>query len=230
MSDGAEFDRHADSYDEDLNQALAATGEQKQYFAIRRVEFVAKELSRLCERPNTAIDYGCGTGDSTELLLQRLGLTAAIGLDVSQKSLQRAKASHGITGFEFLSPADYAPSATVDLVYCNGVFHHIPLASRGEVLAYIHRCLRPQGIFSLWENNPINPGTRYVMSRCCFDRDAIPLKPSEAKKLVRQQGFQILSVKFLFFFPRMLRLFRPAERFLARFPLGAQYQILCRKG
>jgi SAM-dependent methyltransferase len=125
--------------------------------------------------------------------------------------------------------ADYAPKGTVDLVYCNGVFHHIPLAMRGSALQYVFRCLRPGGWFAFWENNPWNPGTRHVMAQCAFDKDAITITPSSAKKVLRDAGFEVVSTDFCFFFPRTLRLFRFLEGSMARFPLGAQYEVLCRK-
>jgi SAM-dependent methyltransferase len=115
------------------------------------------------------------------------------------------------------------------MVYCNGVFHHIAVAERASSLDYIRRCLRPGGLFALWENNPWNLGTRYVMSRCSFDRDAIMISPPEAARLLRAQGFQVISIHYLFFFPRFLKRFRFLEPHFSRIPLGAQYQILCRK-
>src|SRR5262245_44355393 len=86
----------------------------------------------------------------------------------------------------------YEPSERVDLVYCNGVFHHIPVGRRAAVIDYIYRSLRPGGLFSLWENNPWNPGTRYVMSRIPFDRDAIMLTAPETRRLLVAGRFEIL--------------------------------------
>ena len=61
-----------------------------------------------------------------------------------------------------------------DLAYSNGTFHHIPPAKRMDALGFIFQRLKPGGIFALWENNPWNPGTRWVIeSRIPFDRDAI---------------------------------------------------------
>jgi SAM-dependent methyltransferase len=114
-------------------------------------------------------------------------------------------------------------------VYCNGVFHHIPLAERDAAVDYIYRSLRPGGLFSLWENNPWNPGTRYVMAQLVFDRDAIRLTAAESMKRARQRGFAVISVDYRFFFPRFLAGLRFLEPQLAGVPLGAQYQVLCRK-
>jgi hypothetical protein len=89
--------------------------------------------------------------------------------------------------------------------------------------------LRPGGIFAFWENNPLNPGTRYVMSRCDFDGDAIPIRSGDARRLLVENGFQIIAVQFLFLFPRFLRVLRGLETYVASLPFGAQYQVLCRK-
>lgn len=229
MTADAQFDRHAATYDADLNRALSATGEDKNYFAQGRVHWLGKCLNQLSIAPRSAIDYGCGVGDTSALLKATLGLDSIVGLDVSVRSLDIARLTQVGMGQSFQTFEQYRPDASVDLAYCNGVFHHIPVEQRSDSVAYIYRCLRPRGIFSFWENNPRNPGTRYVMSQCVFDEDAIPILPGEAQDLLRDNGFEILSVDFLFFFPRFLKGLRLLEPYLARLPLGAQYQILCQK-
>jgi hypothetical protein len=47
----------------------------------------------------------------------------------------------------------------------------------------------PEALSAL-ENNPWNPGTRYVMSRIPFDRDAIPLTPSAARHLLKRAALR----------------------------------------
>lgn len=224
-----QFDAFANSYDEELNQALAATGEDKDYFASGRVRWLQGRLKRLSEQPQSILDYGCGIGDTCVLLQQAFGATSVVGLDVSAGSIEVARARHQSTACEFMTLADYRPKDTVDLVYCNGVFHHIPVATRASALQYVFRCLKPGGWFAFWENNPLNPGTRHVMAQCAFDKDAITIMPSSAKKLLGDAGFEVVSTDFCFFFPRALRRFRFLEGSLARFPLGAQYEVLCRK-
>jgi SAM-dependent methyltransferase len=124
---------------------------------------------------------------------------------------------------------EYEPDGTLDLAYCNGVFHHIPLHEREAAVGYVYRAVRPGGLFALWENHPWNPGTRYVMSKCVFDKDAIVLTPSESRRLLTGQGFQVLRTDFAFIFPRTLKALRPLEKWLHKLPLGAQYQVLARK-
>jgi SAM-dependent methyltransferase len=228
MSDSAEFDRFADNYDECLNDALAASGETKEFFARARVEWLAKSLKEMRQSARGALDYGCGTGDTTLLLREILGSESVIGLDVSTRSLERARARHGSRAC-FLTFADYSPDGSIDVVYCNGVFHHIPVTERADAIRNIRKCLRPGGVFGLWENNPWNPGTQYVMHKCEFDHDAVKISPPEAARLLRAGGFEVLRTDFRFFFPRALKMMRPAESLLTKVPLGGQYQVLARK-
>jgi len=227
MTTDAQFDKHADTYDSDLNEALAASGENRQFFAQGRVEWLARCLRRIKFQPSSAIDYGCGIGDTTELLRDIVGVRLITGLDVSPRSLELARVAH--RDASFMSFSEYVPASNVDLVYCNGVFHHIPPAERGAAVDYIYRCLRPGGIFALWENNPWNPGANHVMANCVFDRDAIKLSPPESKRLLGARGFQIVGVTATFLFPRMLRFLRFLEPPLSTLPLGAQYQVLCQR-
>src|SRR5215510_15558715 len=116
------------------------------------------------------MDYGCGTGSTSEFFFDLLGTHCLIGTDISPKLLEIARQTHSPEYTQFLLFDQYQPSSQIDLVYCNGVFHHIPPNERAAAVDYIYRALRPGGLFSFWENNPWNPGTRYVMSRIPFDR------------------------------------------------------------
>jgi SAM-dependent methyltransferase len=223
------FDRYAAEYDAALAQGLRVSGEDKDHFARRRVAWLTGSLARLCYRPASVMDFGCGTGSATPFLFEMIGVTSVVGVDISARSLEYACREHGHTGAQFLPFSEYAPRGTVDLVFCNGVFHHIPLADRVAAVRYIHQSLRPGGIFVMWENNPWNPGTRLVMKRIPFDRDAITITAPQARVLVRANGFEVLRTDFLFIFPRALRWLRGLEPLVSTLPFGAQYQVLCRK-
>ena len=222
------FDRFADSYERSLAEALAASGEDSRYFAIGRVNWLARCLRQIRYAPLRLLDYGCGPGSTTPILLETLHAEFVLGLDPSERSLEIARQNHASQQLRFVSVAGHQPDASFDLAYCNGVFHHIPPAERLHSLAQISTSLRPGALFAFWENNPWNPGTRHVMAHCAFDRDAITLTPPESKRLLRSAGFEILRTDFLFIFPRLLKLLRPTENLLTRLPLGAQYQVLCR--
>ncbi len=224
-----EFDQFAERYDEELARGLTATGENKDYYARGRMGWLAERIRDERHEVRFAMDFGTGTGTSTPLLLELPGIQSVVGVDVSARSLEVARRLHPSPGIRFILREDYKPECAMDLAFCNGVFHHIPPAERIASVRLVFESLRPGGWFSLWENNPWNPGTRYVMSRVPFDRDAILLAPSEARRMLREAGFEILRTDFLFFFPRRLSWFRGLEPNLRRVPLGGQYQVLARR-
>ena len=224
-----EFDAYARDYDAELQAGLSATGEDKDYYARGRARWTAARLRRLRARPNVVLDYGCGTGSATPFLFDDLGAERVMGVDVSAESIAVARDRFGGVRASFGLVSEIEPAETVDLAFCNGVFHHIPPTARLECARYVHRSLRPGGLFAFWENNPWNPGTRYVMSRVAFDRDAITLTPPEARSLLRSAGFDVLCIEFLFVFPAVLRWLRWIEPALSPLPMGGQYLILCRK-
>jgi trans-aconitate methyltransferase len=224
----SDFDAYAAEYDAALAQGISVSGEDKDYFARGRVAWVIRLLASQGVAPKRALDFGCGTGTSVPLLI-RAGIEQVLGLDSSDASLQVARTRHVLPGVTFANIAAYRPDATIDLAFCNGVFHHIPPADRRAAVDYIAASLRPGGMFAFWENNPWNPGTRYVMSRIPFDRDAITLSAPESRGLLRAAGLRVLRTDFLFIFPRLLSPLRALEPALCRLPLGAQYGILCQK-
>jgi SAM-dependent methyltransferase len=225
----SEFDEYAEGYDHALARGLSITGEAKDYFARERLRWLKDCLARLQETPRNVLDYGCGNGSSAMLISEIVGVECVTGLDASVKLIAEAQRHYGSEHHTFLLMDQYRPAEQVDLVYCNGVFHHIPAQQRLAAVEDIYRSLRPGGYFALWENNPWNPGTRYVMSRIPFDRDAVTLTPPETRRLLCAGGFEVVRTDFLFIFPKALNWLRWIEPTLSRFPLGAQYQILGRK-
>lgn len=224
----AEFDAAAADYDAQLNQGLAYSGEAKEYFAEERMRWLRRRLDELGGTYADALDFGCGTGTSAPLLADTAGAARVVGTDVSAESLAVARRLHPHPAVRFLPPAE-VPAGAFDLAFCNGVFHHVPVDERHAAARQVFRALRPGGVFAFWENNPWNPGTRFIMSRVPFDRDAVTLTPPEARRLLRGAGFTVLRTDFRFVFPRALAALRPLEPALAPLPLGGQYLVLCRR-
>lgn len=229
MTDETNFDEYSEDYDSALAESLSATGENKDFYARGRIAWVAKCLKNLKTQPLAAMDFGCGIGTATPYLLELLKVESVLGIDASVRCLEIAERTWASGQIRFALLDQYQSRQEIDFAYTNGVFHHIPEAKRASAVNLIYRALRPSGLFAFWENNPWNPGTRYVMSRCEFDRDAMTLTPSKARSLLQAGGFEVLSTDFLFIFPRALRLLRGIEPLVSRLPLGGQYQVLCRK-
>ena len=223
------FDQYAAAYERALSTAIAPSGEGREYFAEGRVAWLERCLHEWKQTAGEVLDFGCGDGATTPLLVRALNAKSAVGVDVSFNSLEIARKRYASERIRYEPIGEFQPVGQMDLAYCNGVFHHIAPAKRAEALTLVHRALRAGGLFSFWENNPWSLATRYVMSRCAFDRDAILLFPREARALLSGGGFEVLRTDFRFIFPRAFRGLRKIEDFGCRAPLGAQYQVLGRK-
>lgn len=225
-----EFDEFAEDYDGALNQGLKFTGESKDYFAQGRAKWTARRLEEFgVGRVGSCLDFGCGTGSATPHLQQTFDGVNVIGIDPSVESIELAKKSHGGASTEFCTNAEFDRQGALDLGYCNGVFHHILPDDRDGAMSTVFEALKPGGVFALWENNPWNPATRFVMSRVPFDRDAIMLWPRETRGRMRRAGFEILKTDFLFVFPGFLGFLRGIEPMISWFPTGGQYVVFGRK-
>jgi trans-aconitate methyltransferase len=223
------FDSYAADYDAALMRGVAVSGEDKLYFAQKRVAWTAHRLREMQIPVSKVMDFGCGTGSSIPYLLEFLAPASVTGLDVSAGSLQIAEQTIRDSRVTFQGVFDHTPNADIDLAFCNGVFHHIPLAERPAAVEHIWKSLRPGGFFAFWENNPWNPGARLVMARIPFDRDAIMVSAPEARRLLQARGLVTRRTDFQFVFPRCLSVFRRFEPVLAPLPLGAQYLVLAQK-
>lgn len=224
------FDGYATHYDEALDRGISLSGESKPYFARNRVAWLKRCIDKIGDnRPRSVLDFGCGTGTSVPYFFELLGVEHFIGVDSSVVSLEAARRSADPSKVSFHLLEKYVPEGLIDLSFSSGVFHHIEPNLRPKAIRYVFDSLKPGGIFAFWENNPWNPATKMVMSRIPFDRDAQTLCVIEARRLLRSAGFCVLRTDFIFIFPHLLRMFRPLERRVSRFPIGTQYQILCRK-
>ncbi len=222
------FDEHASTYDQDLSKALDVSGEDKNYFARGRMVWLAKWIASNGFGARSVMDFGCGTGSATPFIKECLQPQEILGVDVSSDSLNIACETFGAEDTSF-SLIQEPMSGHFDIAFCNGVFHHIETHERQGALDYVFASLRPGGIFALFENNPWNPATLYVMSRCQFDRDAITLPPPETRHRMQDAGFKILATRYLFIFPALLKIFRPLEQPLSPWPFGTQYVVVGKK-
>jgi len=222
------FDAYVEDYEAACSQGLRLSGESRDYFARMRAEHTSRHVSN----PGgirLVVDFGCGLGHTAPYLAGLFPRAKVVGVDTASRAVEAANERYGNERTSFYSSLAALKAQRADLIYCNGVFHHIIPRDRPRAATEVFDLLAPAGLFAFWENNPWNPGTRLVMSRIPFDRDAIPLSVLEAKRLLCSVGFQIIRTRTYFYFPACLGLLRGLEPFLERLPLGAQYCVLARK-
>jgi len=215
-------------YNRMLDKGICLSGEKKDFFMAGRISNLI-EILPSSFNPEMILDYGCGIGDTTVFLSEKLPNSSVVGVDVDDKIIDYARGKHGGGRVSFKTFDELVEEDFFDLCYVNGVLHHVAPSERLSYLEKIFSVLKHGGFFSLFENNPFNPGTRLVMKRIPFDKDAIPLSFLEAERLLGQSGFTHHATRFLFFFPKCLKIFRFMEQWFKRIPLGAQYLVLAKK-
>lgn len=229
------FDDYAKAYSGGMEvfPKKALGGTQDAYLLIK-AKWLLMDLARnplRCPEPEIRLlDFGCGTGNMIRIL-QALGFSGRIeGCDVSEAMLAEAAGRWDSPAVPplHLCTIDQTPfpSHSFDLIIASSVFHHIAPHLREKVLAEIDRIIRPEGRFVVFEHNPRNPLTRYVVSRTPIDKDAVLLTSLEMTEAMKGLGFVGLRTHYLMFFPPILAPFRRLERFLEWLPLGGQYAVV----
>lgn len=223
-----EFDVFATRYEAALAEGLNVTGEDSAYYAKGRIDVLASMLDqRDPKQIRRILDFGCGTGGSCPWATQKWPHADYVGYDVSEESIAVARQRY--KSFKVSWTSETGNLGLFDLVLTNGVFHHIQPNERSRALEVVRESMQADGAFAFFENNPWNPGTRYIMSRVEFDRGAILISPRQAQYLLKQNDLEPQQFAALFYFPAALSFLRLLERPLQRVPLGGQYLYVCKK-
>ena len=81
----------------------------------------------------------------------------------------------------------------------------------------------------MFEHNPLNPITQYIVKNCPFDKDAQLIKQGCCIQLLKTSGLGLAEKRYIVFFPRILKSLRSLEKYLSSLPLGAQYFVAAQK-
>ena len=224
--DAAEFDKFAEEYLAAHTDNLRISGEAPDYFARYKLD----ELHRLWSAkgwaaPRAVLDFGCGIGASLPHLKATFADAALTALDVSRKSLDIAAARFpgAAQMLHYDGRTAPLPDASQDLIFSACVFHHIDASEHVRLMRDLHRLLRPGGRLVIFEHNPINPVTRYIVATCPFDENAVLISAGELARRQKAAGFARIETRYTGFFPGPLRALRFVEPLLSPLPIGAQY-------
>ena len=115
---------------------------------------MAPELPVRLEQGIAAIDIGCGTGHSTNVLARAYPRSTFVGYDLSDEALDRGRAEAADWGldnvrFEVLDLVELAPSPPVDAVFAFDVVHD--QAEPATVLERVRAALASDGVFVMMD-------------------------------------------------------------------------------
>jgi SAM-dependent methyltransferase len=230
-----EFDEYAAGYDAGMDNWLKKRlGASANAFIEPKVRWLLRAMRRQlgCVAPAAQVrllDYGCGVGTLLSVLRQHGFAGAMAGCDVSLQMLGEARRRWNqgpVPDLGHMEPLR-APfqDGGFDVVVLSSVLHHVSVASRPAVYADVMRLLKPRGRAYVFEHNPFNPVTRWVVRRTPIDRGAVLLKPGEIRAGLRDAGSLDPRTRYILFFPPRMEYCRPIERLLPWLPCGAQYVV-----
>ena len=133
----------------------------KKYYSVvgSSREYLRQWIAR--HAPGTVfLDYACGNGDQA-VVAARHGAALALGIDISEVSIANAwrqAAAEGVSDRCAFMAGDCErtglPDASVDVVLCSGMLHHLDLQ---YAFPELHRILKPGGRILAVESLDYNP-------------------------------------------------------------------------
>ena len=239
----AEFDSYAARYSAGMeNPVKRIFGNTIESFIGIRIRWLFEYLKKdpfpreLPPENIRLLDFGCGTGESLQVL-HKMGFAGRVeGCDISECMITEAvkRWQCGPVPSLHLIKEDgkiNSPDDSYDVIMVSCVFHHIDRSKYGEIFAELKRVLKPGGRLVLFEHNPINPLTKWIVSRTYVDRNAVLVKAGVIEKMLSMAGFENVRTQYLLFFPPRLRwkLIEKLESSLWWLPLGGQYVVSAKK-
>ncbi len=221
-----DFDEFAADYRNIHTQNVKLSGADSFYFAEMKVRLLQKfETDQLLK----VLDIGCGDG-ATEVFMQQYFPSWRIqAIDISERSIEAAdKRKLSNTSFKVYDgkhiPFD---DDNFDLIFIAGVLHHVAFHLHDGLINEITRVLKKGGRLYLYEHNPLNPLTKYLVKTCVFDKKAKLLQYGYASRLLNTNQLAVKNKNFIIFFPRkgILSKLIFLEKYLQWLPLGGQYFI-----
>ena len=222
-----DFDQYAEEYDKILSDDLKVYGEESGYFAEYKVEIVKNKMKN---KPEKILDFGCGIGRNIQYFKKYFSDSKIFGCDISEKSIEIAKKNNPDVEFFLLNDENIkANFDKFDLIFTSCVFHHIEPVLRKNSMKSISNMMKQNGLFFIFEHNPLNPVTRKIVKDCVWDTDAILLSKKETITMTELSGLKVKKIQYTLFFPAFLRMFRFLEAYFGFIPLGGQYYVMAIK-
>lgn len=236
------FDQVAQDYEKIHNQCLPP-GVQSESFIIQRAAYAAGWIvSKINDGEFSYLDFGCGNGRMLKCLLDSAelrpfldtGRLKLFGFDTSADSLNEARALLN-NGPVMLAEnwSEFPQGRSFDLVLSCHVFHHIPPKERHRTAAALYRRMKPGSRLVIFEQNPMNPATRFLVNTCPFDKDARLLTTTTTRTLFVKNSFSLLDYAYINLLPPQWvknNCLAAIEKKLLSFPIGAQYWMMFQRG
>ncbi|MFH1450628.1 MAG: methyltransferase domain-containing protein [archaeon] len=165
------------------------------------------------DRPEKALDAGCGTGMLMHAIQRRFRSSDVYGFDLSPGMAAYANTKN--PGNVVCGDVEHIPfkSKQFDLVTCRGVLHHLP--DERKALKELRRILRKDGTLIISDTSNDNILLRFVRR---FIRKHKGFRTGELAQEIKKAGFDVKDVQYFGFLtfpfglPDLFPLFRKSRQ------------------
>jgi SAM-dependent methyltransferase len=224
------FNAVAQDYDDIVETSVPLFATEIEFFHRNKIHHLARVARHAdIHLPSARVlDMGCGTGATDRLLRPMVGSLA--GLDTSTEMVARARidctdVDHRVYDGETLP---FEPE-TFDIAFAFNVMHHVSPDKWEGFAEQMVTAVRPGGLCVIVEHNRLNPVTRRSVRNCSFDEQAVLVRPTDAQRVFRRAGGQVVAKWYVLFTPRGGQRTFQAEEFLSWLPLGGQFLYAVRR-
>lgn len=225
-----DFDRLTQDYEAQINAAISFGGsEHSFYIDVKRdhlLRLIQQKLGPVAEQD--VLDLGCGIGTYHDGLKGQF--RSLHGAEISEKSIEVAQAAHPWVDYAHFDGKTLPyPDNHFTVVFAICVMHHVPPVLWPTFTAEMHRVLAKGGMGIIFEHNPYNPATQYIVRSCEIDKDAVLLKPYHLRRLFRDAGFGDVATRTILSVPPKGPMLTRLDGWFGALPFGAQYYMTARK-
>ena len=220
------FDQYSDEYTSLVNNSVAFTGLDIDFFTKVKAGYIADFCNshQFASASTKALDVGCGVGSFHSLLIDEF--EELHGVDVSADSISKASDNHPLVEYKTYSGSRLPyESDTFDVVFTVCVLHHVPTDNWQQFVNEMYRVVNRGGLVIIFEHNPKNPLTMKAVNNCPFDVDAVLLKSNVAMDLMIGAGLSEVNRRYILSIPAANRFLRKVDGLFSSVRLGAQYFV-----
>jgi trans-aconitate 2-methyltransferase len=151
--------------------------------------------------PKTIIDFGCGPGNSTQVLVNRWPKARIIGLDNSPAMIAKARKDYPEQEWVLADAASYEPDVKVDIVFSNAAIQWIP--NHKKLINKFYNLLSDNGIVAVQMPQFWDMPVGKIIKKVSKDSRWIS-QTEKASKLIRIHDYS-------FYYNRLYVLFKKVE-------------------
>lgn len=226
----SDFEEIKDDYESIIEDRIKFSGKDHAYYTQVKVDLLIEATGRNIGSPGKLkfLDLGCGIGVTDTLLVEKV--SDLHGIDIFDGVIEKAKVRNPSFKYQTFDgktiPYD---NNNFDVVFAICVMHHVPPEQWEELFKDVERVLKPGGLFFVFEHNPLNPLTQWVVKNTPFDDDAVLLRNGVTCRLMKNANLKISENKFILFTPWDHSVFKILDKNLRWLPFGAQYYVAGKK-